>query len=126
MSHVIFALKMSLTAKIGKRRKKSFIGSATYRCSVKVSAHICFLTIFLKETFYPHLTRHIPTKIRGKYPKLVETFHNVSECKTAIYFSWSLIHALAQPVQLFWPLVTIGVASSESLTYSDLQLLTET
>ncbi len=44
----------------------------------------------------------------------------------AIYFSWSLIQALAQPVQLFWPLVTFGVASSNSLTDSDLQLLIET
>ncbi len=46
---------------------------------------------------------------------LVETFHVVSECKTAVYFSWSLIHALAQPVQLFWLLVT----SSNSFTDSD-------
>ncbi len=58
--------------------------------------------------------------------KLVETFHVVGECKTAVYFCWFLIHALAQPVQLFWPLVTFGVASSNSLTDSDLQRLTET
>jgi len=56
----------------------------------------------------------------------VETFHVVSECKTEVYFSWSLIQALlAQPGQLFAPLVTFGVASSDSLTDSDLQLLIE-
>jgi len=60
------------------------------------------------------------------YCKLVETFHVVSECKTAVYFNWSLIHVIAQPVQLFWPLVTFSVASSNSLTDSDLQPLTNT
>ncbi len=60
------------------------------------------------------------------YCKLVETFHIVNECKTAAYFSWSLIQALAQPVQLFWPLVTVDVTSSDSWTDSDLQLLIET
>jgi len=59
------------------------------------------------------------TPMECGYHKLVETFHVVSECKTAIYFSWSAIHALAKPVQLFWPLVTFGVASSNSLTDSD-------
>jgi len=33
---------------------------------------------------------------------------------------------LAQPVQLFWPLVTFSVASGDSLTDSDLQLFIET
>ncbi len=60
------------------------------------------------------------------YHKLVETFHVVSECNTAIYFSWCLIQALVQPVQLFWPLVTFSVASGDSLTDSDLQLFVET
>ncbi len=50
----------------------------------------------------------------------------VSECNTAVYFSWCLIQALAQPVQLFWPLVTFSVASGNSLTDSDLQLFIET
>jgi len=62
----------------------------------------------------------------SEYHKLVETFHVVSECNTAIYFSWCLIQALAQLVQLFWPLVTFGVASGDSLTDSDLQLFIET
>jgi len=65
-------------------------------------------------------------KICLKYHKLVETFHIVSECNTAVYFSWLLIQALAQPVQLFWPLVTFSVASGDSLTDSDLQLFIET
>jgi len=56
----------------------------------------------------------------------VETFHVVSECSTAVYFSWCLIQALAQPVQLFWPLVTFSVVSGDSLTDSDLQLFKET
>ncbi len=56
----------------------------------------------------------------------METFHVVSECNTAVYFSWSLIQALAQPVQLFWPLVTFGVTSGNSLTDSELQLFIET
>jgi len=60
------------------------------------------------------------------YHKLVETFHVVCECKTAVYFSWCWIHTLAQLVQLFWQLVTFGVASSDSLTDSELQLLIET
>ncbi len=60
------------------------------------------------------------------YHKLVDTFHIVCECNTAVYFSWCLIQALAQPVQLFWPLVTFSVASGNSLTHSDLQLFTET
>jgi len=45
--------------------------------------------------------------------------HVVSECNTAVYFSWCLTQALAQPVQLFWPLVTFSVASGNSLTDSD-------
>ena len=58
----------------------------------------------------------------------METFHVVSECNTAVYFSWCLIQALAlaQSVQLFWPLVTFSVASGYSLTDSDLQLFIET
>jgi len=60
------------------------------------------------------------------YRKLVETFHIVSECITAIYFSWCLIQALAQPVQLFWLLVTFSIASGNCLTDSDLQLFIET
>jgi hypothetical protein len=57
--------------------------------------------------------------------KLVETFHIVSECKTAIYFSWCLINALAQPVQLFDRWSLFSIASHDSWTDSDLQLLTE-
>jgi len=60
------------------------------------------------------------------YSKLVETFHVASECNTAVYFSWSLIQAFAQPVQLFWLLVTFRVASCNSLTDSDLQLFIKT
>jgi len=60
------------------------------------------------------------------YRKLVDTFHVASECNTAVYFSWCLIQAFAQPVQLFWPLVTFSVASRDSLTDSDLQLFIET
>jgi len=60
------------------------------------------------------------------YHKLVETFHIVSKCNTAIYFSWSLTQALAQPIQLFWPLVTFSIASGDSLTDSDLQPFIET
>ncbi len=60
------------------------------------------------------------------YRKLVEIFHIVSECNTTIYFSWCLIQAIAQPVQLFWLLVTFGIASGDSLTDSDLQLFIET
>jgi hypothetical protein len=37
------------------------------------------------------------------YHKLAETFHNVSECKTAIYFSWWVILQLRWPGDL-WPL----------------------
>ncbi len=50
------------------------------------------------------------------YCKLVETFHVVSECKTAIYFSWSLIQALPNQYNCFdcWSLL----ASSNSLTDS--------
>jgi len=55
-----------------------------------------------------------------------ETFHVASECNTAIYFCWCLIQAFAQPVQLFWPLVTFSVASYNSLIDSDLQLFIET
>jgi hypothetical protein len=60
------------------------------------------------------------------YRKLVETFHIVSEYKTAIYFSWSLIQALAQPVQLFdcWSL--LSVAHPNSWTDLDLHLFIET
>ncbi len=64
--------------------------------------------------------------ILSQYHKLVETFHVVSECNTAFYFSWCLIQAHAQPVQLFWPLVTFSVASGNCLTDSDLQLFIET
>jgi len=60
------------------------------------------------------------------YRKLVETFHFGNECNTAVYFSWCLIQVLAQPVQLFWPLVTFSIASGNSLTYLDLQLFIET
>jgi hypothetical protein len=60
------------------------------------------------------------------YCKLVETFHVGGECNTAIYFSWCLIQALAQPVQLFLPLVTFSVASGNSLTDLDLKLFIET
>ncbi len=60
------------------------------------------------------------------YRNLVETFHVASECNTAVYFSWSLIQAFAQPVQLFWPLVTFSVTSCDNLTDSDLQLYIET
>jgi len=42
------------------------------------------------------------------------------------FFSWSLIQALAQLVQLFWLLVTFSIASGNSLTDSDLQLFIET
>ncbi len=63
---------------------------------------------------------------KALYRKLVETFHVVSECNTAIYFSWCLVQVFAQSVQLFWPLVTFGVAPSNSLTDFDLQRLTET
>jgi len=56
----------------------------------------------------------------------VETSYVASECKTAVYFSWSLIQALAQPVQLFWPLVTFSITSGDSSTDSDLQLFIET
>ncbi len=57
---------------------------------------------------------------------LVEIFHVISECKTAVYFSWSLTQVLAQPVQLFnrWSLHSI--ASCDSWTDSDLQLFIET
>jgi len=58
--------------------------------------------------------------------KLVRYFQIVSECKTVVYFSWSLTLSLAQPVQLFWRLVTFGITSNDSLTDSDLQMLTET
>jgi len=58
------------------------------------------------------------------YCKLEETFHVVSECKTAFYFSWSLMQVLSQSVQLFWPLVTFSVASSNSLTGSLLEIHT--
>jgi len=61
-----------------------------------------------------------------RYRNLVETFHIVSECNTAVYFSWCLVQELAQSVQLFWRLVTFGFAPSNSLTDLDLQLLTET
>jgi len=47
-----------------------------------------------------------------KYRKLVETFHVVSEYKTAVYFSWQFVN--------------FSVASGDSLTDSDLQLLIET
>jgi len=56
----------------------------------------------------------------------VETFHVASECNTAVYFYWCSIQAFAQPVQLFWLLVTFRVASCNSLTDSDLQLFIET
>ncbi len=56
----------------------------------------------------------------------METFHVASEWNSAIYFSWCLAQAFAQSVQLFWPLVTFSVASGDSLTDSDLQLLIET
>jgi len=56
----------------------------------------------------------------------VEIFHVVSECNAAVYFSWCLIQTLAQPVQLFWLLVTFSVPSGDSLTDSDLQQLIET
>ncbi len=46
--------------------------------------------------------------VLDSYRKLVRYFHIVSECMTVIYFSWSLILSLAEPVQLFWPLVTFG------------------
>jgi len=56
----------------------------------------------------------------------VETFHVASECNTAVYYCWCVIQAFAQPVQLFWLLVTFSVASHNSLTDSDLQLFIET
>jgi hypothetical protein len=68
----------------------------------------------------------LKTKTYTVYGKLVETFHVVSECNTAIYFSWCLIEALVQPVQLFWPLVTFSVNSGDSLTDSALQIFIET
>jgi len=70
-------------------------------------------------------SKYIKVKVTH-YRKLVETFHGVSECNTAVCFSWCLVQALAQPVQLFWSLVTFGVASGNSLTDSDLQLFIET
>jgi len=76
-----------------------------------------FLT-FSKQ-FVPLKCFYFVTLSLNPYCKLVETFHVVSECKIAIYFSWFLIQALAQPVQLFLLLVTFSVASIDSLTDSD-------
>jgi len=43
------------------------------------------------------------------YRKLVETFHFVSECKTAVYFSRCLVQAFAQQYNCFdhWYLYSI-------------------
>jgi len=59
------------------------------------------------------------------YRKFVETFHVVSECKTAL-FSVDLCYTrLATSTAVLTIGDNIGVASSDSLTDSDLQLLTE-
>ncbi len=56
------------------------------------------------------------------YGKLVETFHNVSECKTVVYFGWYLT------LQFLWPgdldCWSFGIALL--LTDSELHLATET
>jgi len=57
---------------------------------------------------------------------IIETFHVVSECKTAVYFSWCLIHSHAQQYNCFNHWFMIGVASSDSFPESDLQFLIET
>jgi len=84
---------------------------------------VCFCCLFLM--IFCFLIELNPQNL-FLYCKLVETFHIVCECNTAIYFSWCLIQALAQPAQLFWQLVTFSVASGNSLTDSDLQLFIET
>jgi len=55
------------------------------------------------------------------YHKLV-----FSECNTAIFFQLIFHTCACTTIQLFRPLVTFGVTSSDSLTDSDLQLLSET
>ncbi len=60
----------------------------------------------------------------SQYRKLVETSHFVSKCNTAIYFSWCLIQALAQPVQLFWHwalLASLLATAWQTQTYNYLQ-----
>jgi len=55
----------------------------------------------------------------------VETFHVVSECKTAVYFSWSNSGVCPTNTAVL-TFFTFGVESFDSLTNSDLKLLIET
>jgi hypothetical protein len=88
--------------------------------------HFCCYNNFGKRLKFNNEKLSIFENAMSIYHKVVETFHVVSECNTAIYFSWCLIQVLAQPIQLFWQLVTFNVAFGDSLTDSDLQLFIET
>ncbi len=108
-------------------------GSAlTELCGCHIITLECIEWSYKVSPFWSYL--HICSQFIGPayantnhlYCKLVETFHVVSECNTAVYFSWCSVQALAQSVQLFWPLVTFGIANSDNLTDLDLQLFTET
>jgi len=60
-----------------------------------------------------------PLYLRGlhSYRKLVETFHVVSECKTAVYFRrWAGPYST---IQLFWPLELFSDTSWDRWTDSD-------
>jgi len=52
----------------------------------------------------------------------VNTFHVVSECKTAVYFSQCLIQALAQ--QIHTAVLTIGINIASPVTTADRLRLT--
>ncbi len=55
------------------------------------------------------------------YCKLVETFHNVSECKTVVYFDWWLA------LQIGWMILTVNLlALLHFWTDWELHLTTET
>jgi hypothetical protein len=50
----------------------------------------------MKINFYK--SQNFYTRIKNElYGKLVETFHNVSECKTVIYFDWWFPLQFTQP-----------------------------
>jgi len=56
----------------------------------------------------------------------VETFHVVSECNSAVYFSWCACPTSTAVLTVGWPLVNFSVASGNSLTDADFQLFIET
>ncbi len=92
----------------------SWWGKENLKFYLIIFVYNCFLCLIgsIKETYQIQSYISDKTITVTSYCKLVETFNVVSECKTAVNYSWCWIHIFAQPVQLFWPLVTFGIASS--------------